>query len=113
MTFVRATIAACLLAALPGLAGATTIEGRWTADIGADVSVARCGAAYCATVASGPHLGKSVGVYEWDGQRFVGRAVSLRNGRAYPSTATFDGARLKVRACLGGFICRTRTYVRP
>lgn len=107
-------VSVAALLAVPSLALADGIEGKWKTDSGATAEIASCGSAFCITLRSGEHKGKRIGRMNADGDnRYSGDITDPANDKTYSGRATLSGDALSMKGCvLGGLICRGQNWKR-
>lgn len=105
--------ATLMLAAAQLPAAAEPILGNWRTADGETVSIRRCGAAFCSTVATGSYRGRSIGTVNGPGPVYAGKIVDPRNGKVWTGSMTVDARRLTVQGCLMDVFCKTvQTWTR-
>ncbi len=114
----KKTLALILFAAslaVPTLAQADPIEGRWKMPSGNDAAIAPCGGDFCLTYVNGPYKGKPFGRMTVTGTGTYEGTVTdyTRNGREFSGKGKLSGNTLSVSGCvLGGLICRSQELKR-
>ena len=130
---IRTIIAALALAAALPASAAPPIAGRWlTADGGAVIAIASCGASLCGRIAKvikGPPTGPWVDANNpdaklrtrpliglpiltglvADGDAWKGQIYDPKTGKTYRAVVARDGGRLNVQGCVAVF-CRTMVW---
>ncbi|MCB8836063.1 DUF2147 domain-containing protein [Aurantimonas sp. VKM B-3413] len=91
---------------------AEPIVGKWRAPGGGIVRVSPCGDAFCATVISGEHKGKSVGQMTGSGKTYKGSVTDPRDDRTYSGTVSISSGSLKLTGCALKIFCKTQTWIR-
>ena len=115
----RKIILASLIAvitAVPAFA-ADGIEGMWQRPAnkgGALERISACGGAFCVTVASGEHSGKSAGKFTMTAPgKYKGTLTDISANKTYNGKATLTGNSLKMSGCvMGGLICSSEIWSR-
>ncbi|KQT42945.1 hypothetical protein ASG43_15455 [Aureimonas sp. Leaf454] len=109
----RFLLSAALLAFASSSASAEEpILGKWRAPGGGIVEVTNCGGAYCATVVSGRHKGKTAGRMNGSEGTYEGTVTDPRDDRSYSGRAAVDGDVLKLKGCALKVLCKTQTWTR-
>lgn len=115
---IRYSLAALALAVALPASAASPIAGRWlTADGGAVVAIAPCGATLCGRIVqvlktdNPDRARKAIGVAVLtgltpDGDGWKGQLLNPKTGKTYNARVTRDGGKLNVRGCVS-VICQT------
>ena len=113
MKFTFVMIAATVLA-LTSHAMADPIEGVWKRPNGILAKIAPCANTYCATAASGPHIGGHADkLGSAIGGKYTGVLTDLENGNTYSGKGSISGATLIISGCiLGGLFCKSESWKR-
>ena len=90
------------------------IEGVWKRPNGILVKIAPCANTYCATAASGPHIGGHAGkLGSAIGGKYTGVLTDLENGNTYSGKGSITGNTMTISGCiLGGLICKSESWER-
>ncbi len=121
----RLVFIAALIAPVPGLADAQSVEGLWRTEAvknGAylDVRVAPCGEAMCGSIEAAHNTTRDglVGsrliegmVPESDGSWGSGTIIAPDTEKTYRGSMWLEGDGLKVQGCIA-LICRSQTWTR-
>lgn len=103
--------AALALAATGAFAG-EPIEGNWKTASGETAAIANCGGAFCVTLKTGKHAGKTIGKMNGAGDSYSGEITDPANDKTYSGSASIAGNALKMKGCVLKILCKSQTWTR-
>lgn len=105
-------LSAAALVAMGGMAFADPIEGKWKTASGETATIGSCGGAYCITLTTGKHKGKSIGKLSASGGgAYAGSITDPTDDKTYKGKASISGRSMKMSGCvLGGLICKSQSW---
>lgn len=107
-------LAAAVIALGVSAVRANELVGDWLTANGERVTIARCGRAYCTTVATGDYRGRRIAEVAGPGPRYSGWILDPRVGKTYDGSMTVDEDTLDLKGCLMEVFCRSvQTWRRP
>ncbi|MDP3899272.1 MAG: DUF2147 domain-containing protein [Mesorhizobium sp.] len=106
------SMAAAATVMMAGMAFADAIEGNWKTQSGETAAIGACGGAYCITLKTGKHAGKSIGkMTASGGGKYAGSITDPADDKTYKGKATISGGAMKMSGCVfGGLICKTQNW---
>ena len=108
-----AIAAAAATVMMVGAAFADPIEGNWKTDSGETAAIGSCGGAFCITLKTGKHAGKSIGKMNASGGgKYAGSITDPADDKTYKGSATIAGSSLKMRGCVLAVLCKTQNWKR-
>lgn len=108
------SIAAAIILGLSASAAlaAEPIVGNWKTASGETAAIASCGGAYCITLKTGKHAGKTIGNMSGKGMSYSGEITDPANDKTYSGSASIKGTSLKMQGCVLKVLCKTQTWTR-
>lgn len=107
------SMAAAATLMMAGAAFADPIEGNWKTNSGETAAIGSCGGAYCITLKTGKHAGKSIGKMSASGGgKYAGSITDPADDKTYKGSATLAGSSLKMRGCVLAVLCKTQNWTR-
>ncbi|MGE3644759.1 MAG: DUF2147 domain-containing protein [Beijerinckiaceae bacterium] len=111
--FQLAFVAASMITLPANGAYAQAIAGNWRTQSGETARIAKCGAAYCITLRSGKHKGRTIGRMRGSGSSYSGSITDPNNNKTYNGKASVSGSSMSLSGCvLGGLFCRSQTWTK-
>lgn len=105
------SMAAAATVMMAGMAFADPIEGNWKTQSGETAAIGSCGGAYCITLKTGKHAGKSIGKMNASGGgKYAGSITDPADDKTYKGSATLAGSSLKMRGCVLAVLCKTQNW---
>ncbi|WP_027486010.1 DUF2147 domain-containing protein [Allorhizobium undicola] len=107
------TLLAAVLASLATAAmAAEPIEGSWKTESGETAAIAPCGTAFCITLKTGKHAGKTIGKLSGAGASYKGEITDPANDKTYTGSADVAGSSLRLKGCVLAVLCKSQTWTK-